>query len=82
MCTGRGRRFRDNLQTRTLGILQGEGFGKLLQNQRPIYRVPFIVAQTEHLPIYKAAYDLCLYLEQIVRNFCLWGDEGREGSHF
>jgi hypothetical protein len=27
------------------------------------------VAQTEHLPIYKSSYDLCLYLEQIVPNF-------------
>jgi len=27
------------------------------------------MAQTEHLPIYKAAYDLCLYFERIVRNF-------------
>jgi hypothetical protein len=27
------------------------------------------MAQTEHLPIYKRAYDLCLYLEQVVRNF-------------
>jgi hypothetical protein len=27
------------------------------------------VAQTEHLPIYKSAYDLCLYFEQVVRNF-------------
>ena len=27
------------------------------------------MTQTEHLPIYKAAYDLCLYLEQIVGNF-------------
>jgi len=27
------------------------------------------MAQTEHLPIYKSTYDLCLYLEQIVRNF-------------
>jgi hypothetical protein len=27
------------------------------------------MAQTEHVPIYTAAYDLCLYLEQIVRNF-------------
>jgi four helix bundle protein len=27
------------------------------------------VARSEHLPIYKAAYDLCLYLEQVVRNF-------------
>lgn len=28
-----------------------------------------LVAQTEHLPIYKRAYDLCLYLEQVVRSF-------------
>lgn len=28
-----------------------------------------MVAQTEHLPIYKSAYDLCLYFEQVVRNF-------------
>ncbi|MGD0948389.1 MAG: hypothetical protein ABSA52_13250 [Candidatus Binatia bacterium] len=27
------------------------------------------MAQTEHLPIYKKAYDLCLYFEQVVRNF-------------
>ena len=27
------------------------------------------MAHTEHLPIYKRAYDLCLYLEQLVRNF-------------
>ena len=27
------------------------------------------MAQAEHLPIYKASYDLCLYLEQVVRNF-------------
>ncbi len=27
------------------------------------------MAQTEHLPIYKAAYDLCLYLEQVVHGF-------------
>ncbi len=27
------------------------------------------MAQTEHLPIYKQTYDLCLYLEQVVRNF-------------
>jgi len=25
------------------------------------------MAHTEHLPIYKAAYDLCLWLEQVVR---------------
>jgi hypothetical protein len=27
------------------------------------------MAQSEHLPIYKASYDLCLYLEQVVRGF-------------
>jgi hypothetical protein len=27
------------------------------------------MAQTEHLPIYKASYDCCLYFEQVVRNF-------------
>jgi len=27
------------------------------------------MAQTEHLPIYKRAYDLCLYFEQLVGNF-------------
>jgi len=27
------------------------------------------MAQTAHLPIYKSSYDLCLYLEQTVRNF-------------
>jgi len=27
------------------------------------------MVQTEHLPIYKSAYDLCLYFEQVVRNF-------------
>jgi 23S rRNA-intervening sequence protein len=27
------------------------------------------MARTEHLPIYKAAYDLCLYLDQVVRGF-------------
>ena len=25
------------------------------------------MAQAEHLPIYKSAYDLCLYFEQVVR---------------
>ena len=28
-----------------------------------------IMAQTERLPIYKSAYDPCLYFEQVVRNF-------------
>ena len=27
------------------------------------------MAQTEHLPICKSAYDLCLYFEKIVINF-------------
>jgi hypothetical protein len=27
------------------------------------------MAQTEDLPIYKTPYDLCLYLEPVVRNF-------------
>ena len=27
------------------------------------------MAQTEHLPIYKGSYDLCLYFEQLVHNF-------------
>ena len=27
------------------------------------------MAYTEHLPIYKGAYDLCLWLEQVVRGF-------------
>jgi hypothetical protein len=27
------------------------------------------MARSEHLPIYKSSYDLCLYFEQVVRNF-------------
>ena len=27
------------------------------------------MAHTEHLPIYKSAYELCLRLEQVVRGF-------------
>ena len=27
------------------------------------------MARTEHLPIYRASYDLCLYLEQVVQRF-------------
>jgi hypothetical protein len=27
------------------------------------------MARTEHLPIYRAAYDLCLHFEQAVRDF-------------
>ena len=43
------------------------------------------MAYTEHLPIYKAAYDLCLYLEDIVRRFSRYhkyslGTELRDGA--
>jgi hypothetical protein len=43
------------------------------------------MAQTEHLPIYQATYDLCLYFEQIVRNFSRYhkyslGQDLRDGS--
>jgi hypothetical protein len=43
------------------------------------------MAQTEHLPIYKARYDLCLYLEQVVPSFSRYhkyalGTELREGA--
>jgi hypothetical protein len=27
------------------------------------------MARSEHLPIYKASYDLCLHLEQVVQGF-------------
>jgi hypothetical protein len=42
-------------------------------------------ARSEHLPIYKASYDLCLYLDQIVRNFSRYhkyaiGTHLREGA--
>jgi 23S rRNA-intervening sequence protein len=43
------------------------------------------MAQSEHLPIYKASYDLCLYLEQTVRNFSRYhkyslGTDLRDGA--
>ena len=43
------------------------------------------MAHTEHLPIYKAAYDLCLYFEQVVRNFSRYhkyslGQDVRDGA--
>jgi hypothetical protein len=43
------------------------------------------MAQTEHLPIYKSTYDLCLYLEQVVRNFSRYhkytlGTDLRDGA--
>jgi hypothetical protein len=43
------------------------------------------MAQTEHLPIYKVAYDLCLYFEQVVRNFSRYhkysiGQDLRDGA--
>lgn len=43
------------------------------------------MARSEHLPIYKAAYDLCLYFEQVVHGFSRYhkyaiGAHLREGS--
>ena len=42
------------------------------------------MAQSEHLPIYKRGYELCLYLEQVARGFSrsnrALGDEFRTGS--
>ncbi|MBX3027857.1 four helix bundle protein [bacterium] len=43
------------------------------------------MAQTEHLPIYKAAYELCLYFEQLVRGFSRYhkyslGQDLRDGA--
>ena len=43
------------------------------------------MAQTEHLPIYKSAYDMCLYIEKIVLNFSRYhkysiGADLREGT--
>ncbi len=43
------------------------------------------MARTEHLPIYKASYDLCLYFEQVVRNFSRYhkytlGGDLRDGA--
>ena len=43
------------------------------------------MAQAEHLAIYKSSYDLCLYLEQVVRNFSRYhkyslGAELRDGA--
>ncbi len=45
------------------------------------------MARTEHLPVYKASYDLCLYLEQVVRGFARYhkysmGQELRDGARF
>lgn len=34
------------------------------------------MARSEHLPIYKAAYALCLYLEQVVRGFSRYHKHG------
>lgn len=43
------------------------------------------MAQSEHLPIYKSTYDLCLYLEQVVHNFARYhkytlGTDLRDGA--
>ena len=37
------------------------------------------MAQSEHLPIYKRSYDLCLYLEQVVRSFSRYHKYTRSG---
>ena len=34
------------------------------------------MAQSEHLPIYKASYDLCLYFEQVVHGFSRYHTPG------
>ena len=44
------------------------------------------MAQSEHLPIDKATYDLCLYLDQVVRGFPRYhkyslGADLREATH-
>lgn len=36
------------------------------------------MARNEHLPIYKSAYDLCLWLEQVVRGFSRYHSEPRD----
>ncbi len=43
------------------------------------------MARSEHLPIYKASYDLCLYFEQVVRGFSRYhkyglGSDLRDGA--
>ena len=43
------------------------------------------MAYTEHLPIYKESYALCLYLEQVVRQFARYhkytlGSDLRDGA--
>ena len=43
------------------------------------------MAYTEHLPIYKGAYDLCLWLEQVVGGFSRYhkyslGSDLRDGA--
>ena len=45
------------------------------------------MAYTEHLPIYKSAYDLCLWLEQVVRGFSRYhkyslGSDLRDGARW
>ena len=45
----------------------------------------FEVARSEHLPIYKASYDLCLYFEDVVRGFSRYhkyglGSDLRDGA--
>jgi hypothetical protein len=48
-------------------------------------RLSQIMAQSEHPSIYKRSYNLCLYLEQVVRGFSRYhkytlGAELREGA--
>ncbi len=43
------------------------------------------MARSEHLPIYKSSYDLCLYFEHVVRNFSRYhkyslGSDLRDGA--
>lgn len=38
------------------------------------------MARSEHLPIYKAAYDLCLYFEQVVHGFSRYHKYARSSA--
>jgi hypothetical protein len=54
-----------------------------VQGAEPLHEP--LMARSEHLPIYKASYDLCLYLEQVVRHFSRYhkytiGTDLREGT--
>lgn len=45
------------------------GYRGIYPHVRDKFFEDFILAQYEHLPIYKAAFDLLVYFEKIVRNF-------------